>query len=280
MPIKYRVAAGVVLGAVVAILTPALTDTTVLSIALRALLFVIAALAILAMTSPRTWVRRLTGLALTAPIAALFLHYTLPQHDIVQVVGTENRRIDFGENSWFWASRDSGTAEASNRDVFFIQTRRADGSTMVYRNEDTGWDWPPYFKFDSSNLQAEAAAAISTFESPRFYAITHYGWRIRWMTVFPNAISIRPVDGPDAFILPWVSALILAALAGTLLGLNAVWRIVRRRYLQPHLDRARDLADDGVGAVSSAGEAVSGHARMRWLSISRWLDTWKGKPRL
>ena len=30
------------------------------------------------------------------------------------------------------------------------------GKVIVYRNEATGWVWPPYFKYDSSNLQAEA----------------------------------------------------------------------------------------------------------------------------
>ena len=89
---------------------------------------------------------------------AAFFHYTLPQKDIVRVTDTENRRIDFGENSIFWASPDAGNAGvAANRDVFFIQTVRENGSVMVYRNEDTGWGWPPYFKFDTSNLQAEAA---------------------------------------------------------------------------------------------------------------------------
>ena len=46
-----------------------------------------------------------------------FLHYTLPQHDIVRIVGTENRRIDIGENSWFWAGPDVGTAASASRDV-------------------------------------------------------------------------------------------------------------------------------------------------------------------
>jgi len=88
---------------------------------------------------------------------AAFFHYTLPQHDIVRVTDTYEKRIDFGENSIFWASPDvSNDVTPINRDVFFIQTVRAGGDTMVYRHEDTGWDWPPYFKFDPSNLQPEA----------------------------------------------------------------------------------------------------------------------------
>ena len=91
-------------------------------------------------------------------LVAAFFHYTLPQKDIVRITDTYEKRIDFGENSIFWATADVGNdAATGNRDVFFIQTRRANDSVMVYRNEDTGWGWPPYFKFDTSNLQAEAA---------------------------------------------------------------------------------------------------------------------------
>ncbi len=60
-----------------------------------------------------------------------FFHYTLPQHDIVRITNTDVRRIDFGENSIFWASPDVGTTVAGNRDVRFIEAfyaqRQADG---------------------------------------------------------------------------------------------------------------------------------------------------------
>lgn len=222
------------------------------------------------------WASRL----ILATGAAVFLHYTLPQHDIVQVVGTENRRIDFGENSLFWASPDSGTEKRSNRDVFFIQTKLANGSTMVYRNEDTGWDWPPYFKFDSQNLQAEAAGAISPNSDPQYYAITHYGWRIKWFSIFPNAVALKPVAGPDAYVVPWVSVAILAMLAAACLGMLAVVRRFKRRFIQPKLDEAREFAEDGIEGLSAAGDAVAGHARKSLFSFTRWIDTFKGKPRL
>ena len=50
--------------------------------------------------------------------------------------------------------------------LFFIQTIKKNGKPMVYRNEDTGWGWPPYFKFDTANLQADAAAARSPPGAP------------------------------------------------------------------------------------------------------------------
>ena len=99
-------------------------------------------------------------------LIAAFFHYTLPQHDIARITDTYEKRIDFGENSIFWASPDVGNdTGAVNRDVFFIQAVRTNGRVMVYRNEDTGWGWPPYFKFDTSNLQAEAADQRSTGET-------------------------------------------------------------------------------------------------------------------
>ena len=64
-------------------------------------------------------------------IAACF-HYTLPQHDIARITDTYEKRIDFGENSIFWASPDVGNdTGAVNRDVFFIQAVRTNGRVMV-----------------------------------------------------------------------------------------------------------------------------------------------------
>lgn len=82
-----------------------------------------------------------------------FLHYTLPQTDIVRIVNTYEERQELGD--WtriFWATPDDQSQTLISRDVQFIQTVRANGRPMVYRNEDTGWGWPPYFKFDTANL--------------------------------------------------------------------------------------------------------------------------------
>ena len=90
-----------------------------------------------------------------------FFHYTLPQRDIVRVTGTEIIRQDFSKwNRIFYAQTDSGNNEGVNRDLRLINTSYPDGSVMVFRNEDTGFGWPWYFKLDSSNLQAEAADKI------------------------------------------------------------------------------------------------------------------------
>jgi len=142
------------------------------------------------------------------------LHYTLPQRDIVRITGTYNRLTTVGENSFFYATPDAGTGESTvTRDIRFIEAVRPNGRVIVYRNEDTGWVWPPYFKYDSSNLQAEASNLKSPADAPVWVAVTHYGWRIAWMSIYPNAVRLRVVDGPDTSLFPWVNIVILTALA-------------------------------------------------------------------
>lgn len=190
-----------------------------------------------------------------------FFHYTLPQTDIVRVSDTYEKRIDFGENSIFWASADVGADVTSvNRDVFFIQTRRAKGDIMVYRNEDTGWGWPPYFKFDTSNLQAEAADAKSSADAPEYFALKHYGWRNEFFSIFPNAISVRKVDGPDASKgIPYLNILILVVFFAIVWAIWVRWRRFREARIDPTLEAmGDDFAEKREG-------------------VSRWLGTWRSK---
>jgi len=193
------------------------------------------------------WTFRITLLTLVAA----FLHYTLPQTDIVRITDTYEKRVDFGENSLFWAGGDVGGPTGTvNRDVFFIQARRAQGDVMVYRNEDTGWGWPPYFKFDTSNLQAEAADAKSTAGSPQYYALKHYGWRNEFLSIFPNAISLRPVSGPDAEkSLPWLNIVILTLLAAITYAIWVRWRRFRRARLDPRLEAIEDSLAERQGRL-------------------------------
>ncbi|UWR11644.1 DUF1523 family protein [Sulfitobacter mediterraneus] len=196
-------------------------------------------------------------------LAGAFFHYTLPQVDIVRVTDTYEKRIDFGENSIFWAQADVGNdGTAVNRDVFFIQTRRAKGDVMVYRNEDTGWGWPPYFKFDTSNLQAEAADAKSTGEAAKYVAIKHYGWRNEFLSIFPNAISIRAVDGPDAAKgIPWLNIFILALFFAIAYAIWVRWRRFRMARIDPTLEAIED-------------DLVEKRGR-----FSRWIGTWRAKDK-
>ncbi|EIE51516.1 hypothetical protein AL036_07330 [Salipiger aestuarii] len=177
-----------------------------------------------------------------------FLHYTLPQHDIARITDTYERRVDPGENRWFWSNAATGdSTTAQGRDVFFIQTRLASDDVMVYRNEDTGWGWPPYFKFDTSNLQAEAADVRSTAAAPQWVAIKHYGWRNEFLSIFPNAISVKTVTGPDVRIIPWTNIIILTLLVAFSWAVYVRWRRFRASRIDPALDEMGDNISDAGG---------------------------------
>lgn len=216
---------------------------------------------------------RWTLTATLALLVAAVLHYTLPQTDVVRIVGTDTRRIDFGENSFFWATPDVGTAGATTRDVKFIETvLYPSGRVMVYRNEDTGWGWPPYFKINSYNLQAQATDLISTAANPKWVVVTHYGWRNEFFTIFPNAIALRVTDDPDATRIPWLNILILGLLAAFALWLRALWRRFRRRTLQPVLAEMGAVVD----RVDARADAARDRALGVWGRLRAWADSWRG----
>ncbi|WPL18252.1 hypothetical protein Thiowin_03316 [Thiorhodovibrio winogradskyi] len=80
------------------------------------------------------------------------------------------------------------------RDVQYrIETVRAGTSnTLIFKNADAGFA-PPYFKFDSANLQSVASRV--TRECPQEQVtVNGYGFRLTWLDMFPNAVSI---DAPE-----------------------------------------------------------------------------------
>ena len=183
-------------------------------------------------------------------LVAAFLHYTLPQHDVARISDTYEKRIDPGENSLFWSNAATGESlNVTGRDVFFIQTRLNDDDVMVYRNEDTGWGWPPYFKFDTANLQAEAADLRSTSAAPQWVVIRHYGWRNEFLSVYPNVVSLRPVDGPDVRIIPWLNIILLTLLVAVVWALYVRWRRFRQARIDPVLDDMGDNLDEAGGRL-------------------------------
>ncbi|WP_108815560.1 DUF1523 family protein [Loktanella sp. Alg231-35] len=208
-------------------------------------------------------------------VAGLFFHYVLPQHDIVRVTSTEIIRTDFSPyNRIFYAQADSGASEQPTRDLRLINTQkrktfllgfipRDSEGVMVYRNEDTGWIWPPYFKFDSSDLQAEAA---NLARGEEWAVVTHYGWRVRWASIYPNAVGVRTVEGPDVRIIPWFNIFFFIFMMAGLLFIRAMWRQFRERSVDPLLDAAGDQMDEVQAGVAE-----------RKGRISRWLGTWRDK---
>ncbi len=208
------------------------------------------------------------------------LHYALPQHDVVRVVNTYQERQDL--NDWtriFWASPDDQSATLINRDVQFIQTvkkrtmllgfiQRDATEVMVYRNEDTGWGWPFYFKFDTANLQTEADDLSSTAQDPQWAVMTHYGWRNEYFSAFPNAVAIRPIDNPNVTIIPWFNIFFFIALMAAILFIRAMWLQFRERSVDPLLDAAEHQFDEMQAEVSEQKG-----------KISRWFGTWRAKDK-
>lgn len=182
------------------------------------------------------------GLRITLALLVIgFLHYHLPQYDTARITGVYETRVDVGDNRLFWSRANTGfDVTQSTRDIFFIQTVRPNGRVMVYRNEDTGWGWPPHFKFDTANLQAQAADLVSTSANPRWVAIRHYGWRNELFSIFPHALSIKEVEGPDVRIIPWFSLAVLVALAAAFWAIRVRWRRFREKRLNPVVDEWTD----------------------------------------
>ena len=136
------------------------------------------------------------------------VNYSMPSYETTQVTGLETRRMDKDG-----VISKSNPADGEVRDVFFIFTEEPDTKKiMVYRNEDTGWGLPPYFKFDSANVQAKAQAFSN---DKQLVQIKYYGWRITWMNEFRNVVSIKPLEEGDKPSKPWVSYILYALFALT-----------------------------------------------------------------
>ena len=199
-------------------------------------------------------------------IAGLYLHYTLPQHDVAKVTGISDRleRLSSSQQI-FYNQVDLGSAEGDMRDLRLINTVKVDTwflglwrggeRVMVYRNEDTGV-YPPYFKFDSSDLEAEASALAG---KEQWVSITHYGWRMRFLSIYPNAISIKPVSGPEYRPFPWFNLFFLAFLIVGFFFVRAMWRQFVHRTVDPTMDALEDGYD------------------MRKSRVQKWLDSWRSK---
>jgi hypothetical protein len=131
---------------------------------------------------------------LLAILLILFLHKNLPRTEVVQITGTDVKRMDTsGAKSAETQKKTNKGAGGITTDVRFINTINKKGKTMVFRNQDTGWGWPPYLKFNSADLTAKAQA-ISLSTENDWVLIKYYGWRIRIFDMFPNAVSLKIVD--------------------------------------------------------------------------------------
>ena len=198
-------------------------------------------------------------------IGAVLLNYYLPDRDIVRVVSTEIKRQDIGKKAPFWDRGDIGNEEGVNQDVRFIYTVKKNDKTAVYRNQDTGFGFPFYFKFDSSDLAAKAEDLSNKEE--QWVAIRHYGWRIRMFSVFPNATSIKEVAGPNVRLIPWFNIVFIGILLLIWFGL---WRKIRSwkaKRIDPALDKVGDSLEGAAREVSESVGEGSEKARGFWKKL-------------
>lgn len=167
------------------------------------------------------------GLALLAIfilLYALAASYYLPRTELVHVTGTEVKRVDQAQKD--------GTTRAA--DVRYVMTKRVDdGTAMVFRNEDTGWGWPPYFKFDSGDVAGEAVN-IAKSSDKTTVLVRYYGWRTNLFSWYPNVVSLQIVE-PDYAGLPIfnivfiVLSIIVFIVIGLYLRKLSKWRPFKKK---------------------------------------------------
>ena len=156
----------------------------------------------------------------------LFLHYNLPRTEVVQITGTDVKRID----------RSDKEQSPQTRDVRYINTVTRSGKVRVFRNEDTGWGWPPYFKFDSADQTARAQTVMQSPDDP-WVRVRYYGWRIQVFSLFPNAVSIKVVDKNYTHI-PVFNIVFFVLLAAGIVLLVRFGRSLKARIIRNKLPKA------------------------------------------
>ena len=185
---------------------------------------------------------KLGGLAVLLILVVALLHYTLPSSQVMRITDSESRFL--GETG---GDGGDGTAPVV-RDVSLIYAETLGGAAKVFRNEDTGFGFPPYFKFNAETLAATAQAISSSAEPADQYAmVTSYGWRIEFLSMFPNVTNLERA-APDATHFPLFNIVFLAVLAG-LVGFGA-YRLRTRA-------RRRELARERAAAEAAARTAAA-----------------------
>jgi hypothetical protein len=157
---------------------------------------------------------------------ALILMYALPRTVVVAITGTEVKRGIGGVGG----------------DVRYVLAEGPEGEPYVFRNEDTGWGFPPYFKFDSGTLAAKATNLAKENDAAPVL-LKYYGFRIPLISAFPNVVNMRVVD-KDYEHLPLFNIIFLTVntILFVYLGIRfALWRR-RRRKRAANLTAASEAA--------------------------------------
>lgn len=126
------------------------------------------------------------------------VNYVTPAYNATYVTGLEVKRVDKDG-----PITKANPADGPTRDVYYIYTKKEEGAKpMVYRNEDTRWGFPFYFKFGSADLQANASGFQ---ENKQLVQVKSYGWRLKMWDEYPNIVSIKPLDKVEDLGRPWLA---------------------------------------------------------------------------
>ena len=71
-------------------------------------------------------------------------------------------------------------------------------------------------------------------------SIRHYGWRNEFISIYPNAVTIKRVDGPDVQIIPWFNIIVLTLLFALFWAVRVRWKRFRRNRINPKVDEWTD----------------------------------------
>lgn len=146
---------------------------------------------------------------------------SLPRTVKVYVVGTEPAkpldRLDTGGS----AGLGGGMVEG------LLLTRSIEGEILRFQNRNTNWGWPPYFKFNASELSRQAHA-LALEEPSALVEVRYYGFRLGLSAAYPNALGMSPAR-PGPLPEPYLGWVVLAI---HLLGAVVVGGVCRRRRVQ------------------------------------------------
>ena len=118
------------------------------------------------------------------------VNFYFPHYEVAHVTGVEVKRVDKDG-----PITKANPADGPTRDVYYIYTQNPQNDkVMVYRNEDTRWGFPFYFKFNSADLQAKAQGFAVDKKTVQ---VKYYGWRLVMFDEFRNMTSMKEVE-PNA----------------------------------------------------------------------------------
>ena len=171
--------------------------------------------------------------------------------------GTEVLRKDFsGWTRVFYAKPDTRAMRCRSTGTCGCSIRcSSNGKVSVYRNEDTGFGWPPLFQVGQLKLyrlRPKMRFPIGT--EPEWYVVRHYGWRNTFLSIYPNAVSIKPISGPNVQLIPWLNIIFLTVLAAFLWAIYVRVRGFWSRRISPIIENieAQPLKNLSVGLVAGS----------------------------